>query len=107
MLVNQPRFVVLSREPFIDTTVSEHDTATEAQTYIEALGRPGKHVDLYIVDRSKNVIADASNEEETAKLTKALDLESKRKALMDIQEENIKRAEDLKARQSAIATSNG
>ena len=104
MLVNQPRFVVLSREPGLDTTISEHPTATEAQDYITALGRTGKHVDLYIIDRSRNVIADASQEEETAKLTKSLALEAQRKALMDIQEENLRRAEDLKARQAAVET---
>ena len=105
MLVNQPRFVVQSREPGLDTTISEHDSASEAQDYITALGRPGKHIDLYIIDRSRNVIADASSEEEQAKLAKSLDLESKRKALMDIQEENLARAESLAARQAALVPS--
>jgi len=104
MLVNQPRFVLLSRQPGLDETISEHPTFSEAEEYQKGLGRTGKHVDMYIVDRSKNVIADASSEEEAKKLADALALEAKRKALMDIQEENLKRAEELKARQAALAT---
>lgn len=105
MMQNQPRFVLYSRQLGLDETISEHPTFTEAEEYQKSLGRSGKHVDMYIVDRSRNVVADASAEEDAKKLATALALEAQRKALMDIQEENLKRAEDLKNRQAALEAS--
>lgn len=91
------RFVLSSRESGLDTVISEHRTFTEAETYRDALGRPGKHLSLNIVDRSENVIKDKADADEQAMLDAALLTEKKRGELLTVREENARREKDLKA----------
>ena len=102
-VIDEPRFVVKQNASNgLSFDVSSHRTFTEAEAYVTGLGRTGTHNELYIVDLSKNTLADTADEAEQAHLAAALETERKRTELMDITAANNKRARELAAETAAL-----